>query len=336
MSMRCWLLTCLLLLSPSVATAQFFVPADPYAGFAIGYTRVTPRSAFGFSYGVRSFGVYPPGPWGVANLNQTVIVVTPPALNPYTGWPAFPRGPIVDGLALDVLPRGFFEPPVGQRDIDRAVDRVRDALPQPPPDPNRGLLPDREEDRIQVRVDRQPPLRPVAPMPVPPPMPVPLPPAALPDRPLANPQAEYLRLINDGKTAFGREEYGRAGERFGQAITAMPNEAAAWFLRSQAGVALGKFHDAASDLREGLRRLPEGLVAGFVPTDLYGAKPGDYAEHRKLLEQARARFAGDLDLTLLAAVQCWLAGDRVEAKSRMEKFAGADRVLIDPFLRAVR
>jgi hypothetical protein len=325
-----------------MASAQFFVPVNPYPAFGINYTRITPHSALSITYGTRAFG-YGIAPWGVTNIKQTTVIVNPPGFNPYTGWPAYPRGPIVDGLALDVLPRGFLDFPIGARPIDQAVDQVREQLPQPPPDARRGLLPDREEDRIQVRVDRQPMPRPIVrndppPMPLPlPPAPnpfVPMPPLALPERPLDNPQGEYLRLLTAGKEAFGRGEYGRASERFGQAIDALPGEGPAWFLRSLAGVALGKFHEAARDLREGLKRLPEGLVAGFMPTDIYGQVAADYAEHRKLLEKAHERFAGDLDLTFLAAVQCWLAGDKVEARARMEKFQGDERVLVNPFLFA--
>jgi hypothetical protein len=331
MTSRCCLLACLLAASPGVASAQIIlVPVNPY-GFGVNYTRVTPHSVLTVSLGTRGIAFGPIAPWGVSNVNQTTVIVTPPAYNPITGWPANPRGVIVDPLAVDVLPRDFLAGKVGARPIDRGGDRAREQLPE------------REEDRVQVRVDRPPP------MPLvrrdPPPAPVPLPPMPVPDllaanflppRPLDNPQAEYLRLITDGKEAFNRGEYGRASERFGQAINVLPGEGPARFLRSQAEVAIGKYLDAAQDLREGLKRFPDGLVAGFTPADVYGEKAADYPEHRKLLEQARERFPGDADLALLAAVQCWLAGERAEAQARMEKFEGADRLLVEPFLQVAR
>ncbi len=348
MTRRGGLLACLCVLGIAMpASAQFFAPINPY-GFGAGYTRFGPHGVFHVGFGTRGLGFGPgffPGcvaPWGFNSFRQTTVIINPPAFNPFTGWPVFPRGVLVDPLALQVLPPAFFGGPVGNRAVDREIDRMREALPQPPPDPNRGLFVDREQDRIEVKIDRQaPPVRrpPIALGPVPavpamPPAALEVPRPQLPPVPLADPKAEYQRLILDGKAAFARGAYGRAAERFGQAIDLRPADAAAWFLRSQAGVALGKYLDAADDLREGLTLAPAGLLAGFVVADLYGPKAADYADHRRLLEQTRTRFAGDVNLARLAAVQCWLAGDRAEARARMDKFEGAERRLVASFLAA--
>jgi hypothetical protein len=330
------------LVTTTMLPAQVFLPGNPYVGgFGVGYTRVTPNSVLQVGFGTRGIGFagygppFAPGycaPWGYNAINQSTVIINPPGYNPLTGWPAYPRGILIDPLAVEVLPREFLlGGAIGNTPLDREIDRIRESLPRPLPDPNRGLLPrDREEDRIEVRIDRQPRA------PVPPPV-APVAEKPKPDRPappLADPQAEYLRLVTDGKLAFGKGEYGRAAERFGQALSLRPADAPAWFLRSQARVALGKYLEAAEDLREGLRRFPEGLVAGFNPRDLYGEKVADYAEHRQLLEQTSQRFAADANLTLLAAVQCWLAGNLAEARARMEKIQGADRPLVESFLQA--
>lgn len=335
MTSRCGLLAVLgVLVLADGASAQFLVPGNPY-GFGLTYTRVRPNSVLQLNLGARPFGYgcFPPfgppvAPWGVNAINQTTVIVNPPAWNPFLGWPAYPRGVLVDPLAVEVLPPDF----LNGGGIGREIDRLREALPRPLPDPNRGLLPmSREEDRVEVRIDRQPrpPVVREPARPAPPPVP-------RPDVPLADGQAEYLRLVTDGKVAFGKGEYGRAAERFGQAIDRRPADAPAWYLRSQANVALGKYLGAARDLREGLKRLPDGLVAGFVVSDLYGAKAAEYAEHRRLLDQARERFAGDMNLALLAAVQAWLAGDRADAVARMEKLPPAERALVAAFLAAGR
>lgn len=283
-------------------SAQFVLPPPPLVGGGLRYVRITPNSALSISFGAVGFGygsICPvPGPFATTNIRQTTIIVNPPAGNPFAGWPTYPRGVLVDPLAVEVLPREFV-----------------------------GAAGDREEDRIQVRVDRAPPVRVVREEPAPPRVaPLPMPPREEPA------QAEYLRLVTEGKTVFGRGEYGRAAERFSQAIERVPGDGPAWFLRSQARIAVGKFHDAARDLREGLRRFPDGLLVGFQLGDLYGDRAADVPVHREMLEQTARRFAGDVDLALLAAVQSWLAGDRVEAKARMEKVEGADRPLVQPFL----
>src|SRR5207248_9425689 len=72
-------------------------------------------------------------------------------------------------------------------------------------------------------------------------------------RPADNPREEHARLVQLGKEAFVAQQYGRAAERFRQAIAVM-NDAPANFLLAQTEFALGKFFDAVDAIQNGDRK----------------------------------------------------------------------------------
>jgi thioredoxin-like negative regulator of GroEL len=158
-----------------------------------------------------------------------------------------------------------------------------------------------------------------------------------PPAPEADPKAEYERLLEQGREAFRRLEYGRAAARFRQATRVAPDQPLAHFLLAQVQLALGKYHEASDAIHAGMALAPDWPRAPFRPLDLYGQHVADYPEHLARLEAALARHPDDPVLLFLHAYQLWFDGRRDEAGPAFRRAlpGAADPEVIDRFLRAL-
>jgi thioredoxin-like negative regulator of GroEL len=157
------------------------------------------------------------------------------------------------------------------------------------------------------------------------------PPAAEPSGP------EDVRPLARGRQAFAAQEYGRAAQRFRQAVAAAPREALPHFLLAQALFALGKYGEAVDAILAGMALRPDWPATRFRPRELYGSHAADYSRHLERLEQTLARHPDDPDLLFLYAYQLWFDGRKDEARLLFERALprAADPGVINRFLRAL-
>src|SRR5207248_2115921 len=135
----------------------------------------------------------------------------------------------------------------------------------------------------------------------------------LPSLPEPDPKVESRRLVKIGKQAFAEQQYGRAAERFRQAVSALPTDAEDHFLLAQAYFSLGKFREAIDAIETGVRLQPDWPDSDFRPRLLYGGNESDFAEVMQRLEEALARLPDDPVLLFLKAYQLWFDGRRSDA-----------------------
>src|SRR5262249_39934242 len=129
---------------------------------------------------------------------------------------------------------------------------------------------------------------------------------------------ESDRQVKLGKDAFKAGEYGRAAERFRQAVTAAADRPMPHFLLAQAEFALGRYREAVVAIHDGLKRRPDWPTGDFKPRDLYG-KVADYPADLERLGRAVARQPEDAALLFLYGYQLWFDGRRPEARTHLEK-----------------
>ena len=247
---------------------------------------------------------------------------------PYSNWP--PPGNSVTVVTVIAPP----PPQVPLTPAELELIRQLNLLPR-----ERDL--DREEPRPGVRIGPNKGLRnPMPPAPEekpPPPLKEKLRDLPLPGpRPAATRRAEHERLVQLGKEAFAVQQYGRAAERFRQAIAA-DDQAPAHFLLAQAGFALGKYFDAVDALSAGLKLDPNWPTAPFHPQALYGPEGDDFTEQLQRLQTALTRHPDDPVLLFLYAYQLWFDGRRNEALPLFQRAAAvalpADKSAIEKFLQ---
>jgi hypothetical protein len=204
-----------------------------------------------------------------------------------------------------------------------------------------GFRPVRPENRAAAQKPVPPPPKPPDEPPAKPPAPKEKPPEHVPEpprppRPEADPRAESARLSALGKDAFAAGEYGRAAQRFRQAIQVNPRDAQAHFLLAQAEVALGKYDEAVDAIYAGLRIDPDWPTSKFRPVQLYGDNVADLPEHLKHLEDALTRQPDDAVLLFLYAYQLWFDGRQEEARRLFQRAAAVapDKSYSERFLLA--
>jgi hypothetical protein len=347
---RCLLAVAALALAASDSQAQVLLPRGYGYGFGgIGYGLLRPRLSLGLGFGRFYAGGFGYGggfglaPFGYYRSQVTVVYTQPPiVLMPP------PR------LFLDELDEEV--PPWPRQQAPRA-ERLQPPPPQPeapPPkgDPVGGFRPLKPDNRARAREPMPaPPEQPKPPeqdkppeMPKPPPpkappprradQPLELPP---PPRPEADPQAEHARLIDFARNAFAAGEYGRAAQRFRQAVNVAPNEPFAHFLLAQALFALGKYADAVDAIHAGLARQPNWPKVRFRPLDLYGANVAAYAEHLQRLDEVVRQRPDDAILLFLYAYELWFDGRQEEARQFFQRAQpkAAHPGDIERFLRAL-
>ncbi len=202
----------------------------------------------------------------------------------------------------------------------------------PPPAEKPPPPPPRKEEPKEPPKKEAPPPPPRKPAPKEGELGLPRPPA-LPD----DPREAHAQLVALGEESFKDLEYGRAVQRFRQAIRRLPDEPMPYFLLAQALVAQGKYHEAYDSLLAGLRLRPDWPRSDFRPLELYGEAVGEYADHFAKLEQTLRRHPDDPVLLFLVGYQLWFDGRKEEAGPLFRRALPrtANRDAIERFLRAL-
>jgi tetratricopeptide (TPR) repeat protein len=158
-----------------------------------------------------------------------------------------------------------------------------------------------------------------------------------PPAPEDDPRDEHARLVRAGRSAFADQEYGRAAQRFRQAVRLLPAEPEPYFLLAQALLAQGSYYDAFDAIRDGMRRRPDWPTARFRPIELYGRHLDEYTALLRATERALARFPRDPELLFVRGYVLWFDGRKEEARPYFRKALphAANRDAIDRFLRAM-
>jgi Tetratricopeptide repeat len=241
----------------------------------------------------------------------SVIVVPPPEYGDLFPF-GLPRQPLME----EPLPRQPVERPMPRADVP-----MPKADQPPPPMP----FPEQEQPKQK--------------QPQPPPAQQPRKPAEEfppPPRPEADPRLEFARQVTLGKRAFAAGQYGRADNRFRQAIAANPADPMGYFLLAQTLFALAKYDDAVAAIHTGMRLRPDWPTSGFRPLELYEGNVADYPDHLARLETILAQNPNDPVLLFLYAYQLWFDGRQAEALPLFQQAAPLvpDRMFIDRFLQA--
>lgn len=141
------------------------------------------------------------------------------------------------------------------------------------------------------------------------------------DRPVpADPkQPAHEQFMSLGKQAFADQEYGRAAQRFRQALDLAPEHSPAWFLLAQAQFALGKYREAVATIHTGLRLNPVWPNSRFKAREAFGEQADVYPAHLALLEAALKRHPDDPSLLFLYAYQLWFSGKQDEARPYFQR-----------------
>jgi hypothetical protein len=158
----------------------------------------------------------------------------------------------------------------------------------------------------------------------------------LPMAPESDPKEENKRLVKIGKQAFSDQQYGRAAERFRQAVATLPTDAEDHFLLAQAYFSLGKFREAVDSIEAGVRLQPDWPSWDFRSRLLYGGNENDFTEEMQRLDEALTRLPDDPVLLFLKAYQLWFDGRRSEAVPllRHAVAVGSNKTAVERFLQA--
>jgi hypothetical protein len=326
-----------LMLVAADAPAQFLLPAPVgvvASGTGIVYTRSGRHSSLALAFGSPSLygGGFYTTPFGYTGINQVTVIYAPPTVIQAPPPPVLAMAPRV--LRLDDLP--MLDPSLRS---DPIPDRER--MP-PPPAPDlpggrdagvfRPLDPDNRNRAAR-------PAKPVEPLPRPMPPPEPAPPAGelpRPPLPAADPKAESTRQMALGRTAFSAREYGRAAQRFRDAVKLTPAEPLPYFLLGQSLFAGGRYLEAAAAIRSGVQLRPDWPGVRFPPRELYGPNAADFEDHLRRLRAALEELRADPDLLFLLGYELWFDGKQDEARPFLLKArpGAADPAAIDRFLAA--
>ena len=149
----------------------------------------------------------------------------------------------------------------------------------------------------------------------------PIQPAELPLEAKRNPdpKLEHSRQMELGRDAFAQAEFGRAQERFRQAVKAAPQQSAAHFSLAQSQFAVGKYREAVASILQGLKTRPDWPKARFQPRESYGNNPGLFDKHLQALKDALDARPDDAGLLFLYGYQLWFDGRSKEAIPILEK-----------------
>jgi hypothetical protein len=286
----------------------------PYDVSGSGFSITVTRRGYRFSgYVSRSYGLGGLfGPFGssfgyssrqviVQNVVTPIVVVPPPESD-------------LSGVDLDVVRptrRGAAAP-----------EKVPETIPPP-------------ADRRPPGIDISKPKPPQRPDDRPPPKPAP-PPPPQPGEDKRDPDDPW-RLMDLGRAAFAKQEYGTAARRFRQVTEVAPTLPLGYFLRAQAEFALGKHHPAVRSIEAGMRLKPTWPeVKTFHPrVNLYKGSEAEFDAHLKRLDDALREQPLEGDLLFLYAYQLWFDGRRAEAVVYFERARAvvADPTFIDRFMK---
>jgi hypothetical protein len=245
---------------------------------------------------------YPFPPLGIVERRITIQTMNPPNLPLRQGLPRFPD---VSGIDLDVEPASkiWGDPPAVAK--AKAPKNGEVAKVAPP------------EKKIEVAAN------PAKPPPAPPP-------------PKVDRRSAGERMLDLGVEAFKNREYGIAMLRFRQAADADPTPKRAVFYLGQAYLAVGKYHEAAAVIQQGVENQKTWPASAFRPTlDLYG-DAADLGFHRKQLEDLHKLQPKDAEVIFLLGYLAWFDGQRDAAIAYFEQARplAANPTAANLFLRA--
>jgi Flp pilus assembly protein TadD len=137
---------------------------------------------------------------------------------------------------------------------------------------------------------------------------------APPRRPTLAQRAEAARLEGAGDRVFRAGLFGRAAERYGQALEKAPDSDETRFKLGAALVASGQYHRASQTLREALRQRPDWP---HVAHDLRGLFPDEAAILRTLdaLERELQRPNANPHAAFLRGYILYFSGEREAAEA---------------------
>ncbi|MFL5242727.1 MAG: tetratricopeptide repeat protein [Gemmataceae bacterium] len=275
---------------------------------------------YGLAGSAITFGSYFPNP------PPTIIIVQPPREEP-------------EIFRIDPPPRGREAPKEAVAPPPKPIDPFEGAEKPLPGVPAGGFRPLGPKDRPQPLMPRAEEA----------PKPVDKPDAAahrpldafhrgipLPSLPESDPKEENRRLVKIGKQTFAEQQYGRAAERFRQAVAVLPTDAADQFLLAQAYFSLGKFREAVDAIETGVRLQPDWPDSDFRPRLLYGGNESDFTDLMQRLDEALVRLPDDPVLLFLRAYQLWFDGRRSDAVPLLRHAiaVGSDKTAVERFLQA--
>lgn len=237
---------------------------------------------------------YPPGFVGTPNLNRAGTPLGPPVVVPDA--PDLPRSNPAEG------------PPGAKPGQFLVISPKRD--PQPAANPN---VPEGTVSPAVDRVKKPEPLARFDPAAAP---------AGNTEKPEADPDREFARLMKLAREAFAAEEYGRAVGFLDRAAKAKPADPQPHFVRAQALVAAGQYADAVTAIGAGMKLAPDWPAGGFRLKELYGATADRFPAHVAAVRAALTEHPGDPGLQFLLGYELWFGDGRAEAA---ELFAAAAR-----------
>jgi tetratricopeptide (TPR) repeat protein len=146
--------------------------------------------------------------------------------------------------------------------------------------------------------------------------------------------AESHRQQKLGREAFEILQYGRALERWKQAVKVAPQDSPSYFLLAQAQMATGKYHEAVVSIETGMQLRVDWPTARFDPKDLYGKNQAFYDQHLQALKEALRSNPDNPELLFLVGYQYWFGANVDEAKKHFEKARQRTKQIpaIDSFL----
>jgi hypothetical protein len=267
------------------------------SGFSLNY-----RSRnFGFSPigGYRSFNTFGYGPiWGGC--------YGPIGCSPFfPSYSPFGFAPPVSQIIVVQPPPIVFQPP-------RLIPREEELGPELNPDDWIIIKPRRQGEPKREPKLQLPPMKPVD---------LGVKPAELPLEPrrAMDAKVEANRQLQLGQDALANAEFGRAFERFDQAVKVAPLQSAAYFYRAQALIGLGKYSEAIQSITEGLKLRPNWPSARFQIRELYGNNIPLFEIHLQNLKNALDANPNHVGLRFLYAYELWFDDRQAEARNIFEQ-----------------
>lgn len=158
------------------------------------------------------------------------------------------------------------------------------------------------------------------------------------ERPMANAEAmaRAQRFIDFGDAKFAEGQYHAALQRYKDAAIAAPLWGEVYFRQGHALTVLGRYDQAATAYRRGMRNQPDWPQSDFNLLELFGGNRAALLASRERLAEAAADAPDDADMLFLLGVQIYFSGERERAQPffREALELAQDRAHIEPFLVA--
>lgn len=150
----------------------------------------------------------------------------------------------------------------------------------------------------------------------------------------SEPADDANALKTAARDAILAGEYGAAVERLDRVLRLLPNDADAFYLKSQAQFAAGNYSEAVAAIRSGMAADAKWRDRPATAADLFGL-PARFDGLMGDLKRTLAANPGSASLEFLVAHQLWFGGDRAVAKRGFENLVGRlrDDSAVKAFLR---